>query len=238
MPGQKHIIQIAGIIDFQEAEMLLKAGVTHLGFPFRLDVHQEDLSEADAARIIRDLKISDRAVLITYLKRSAEIIKLAEYLGCKYVQLHGSVDIEQLSDLKSGRPNLNIWKSLVIRKNNFDQLIKSVHCYNPYVDAFITDTYDPVSGASGATGKTHDWEISKKLVELSRKPVILAGGLNPGNVQEAILKVRPFGVDAHTGLEDAQGRKDFDKVQSFVANATFIFQPKMINSITPAKRVI
>jgi phosphoribosylanthranilate isomerase len=54
---------------------------------------------------------------------------------------------------------------------------------------FITDTFDPSTGASGATGKTHDWDISKSLVQLSPKPVILAGGLNAENVYEAILHV-------------------------------------------------
>jgi phosphoribosylanthranilate isomerase len=87
------------------------------------------------------------------------------------------------------------------------------------VDAFITDTFDPATGASGATGKTHDWQISRRLVEISPQPVILAGGLTPDNVREAILAVQPAGVDCHTGVEDASGRKDADKVRRFVAEA-------------------
>ncbi len=75
------------------------------------------------------------------------------------------------------------------------------------MDAYITDTYDPVTKASGATGKTHNWEISKNLVELSAKPVILAGGLNPENVYDAILKVKPAGVDVHTGIENVIWKK-------------------------------
>jgi hypothetical protein len=53
--------------------------------------------------------------------------------------------------------------------------------------------------ASGATGKTHDWRVSRRLVEVADKPVILAGGLNPENVKRAILEVRPAGVDSHSG---------------------------------------
>ena len=89
----------------------------------------------------------------------------------------------------------------------------------PLVDGFITDTYSPETGASGATGRTHDWAVSRRLVQLSPKPVILAGGLTPANVRQAIAAVRPAGVDVHTGVEDASGRKDRDKVLAFVAEA-------------------
>ena len=89
----------------------------------------------------------------------------------------------------------------------------------PLVDGFITDTYAPETGASGATGRTHDWTVSRGLVQLSPKPVILAGGLTPTNVRQAIAEVRPAGVDVHTGVEDASGRKDRAKVLAFVAES-------------------
>jgi phosphoribosylanthranilate isomerase len=85
------------------------------------------------------------------------------------------------------------------------------------VDAFITDTYDPTTGRSGATGKTHAWGVSRRLVELSPKPVILAGGLTPENVRAAVLAVRPAGVDVHTGVEGPDGRKAPRLVEHFVA---------------------
>lgn len=105
-------------------------------------------------------------------------------------------------------------------------LEKSVVELSPYVDAFITDTFDPDTGASGATGKTHDWEISRRLVELSPKPVILAGGLNPENVAEAIDFVNPAGVDSHTGVENESGRKDADKIRLFMKNSLRAFENK------------
>ena len=94
---------------------------------------------------------------------------------------------------------------------------------SPYVDAFITDTFDPVTGASGATGKTHDWTISRRLVELSTKPVILAGGLTPANVGEATRVVKPAGVDVHTGVEDENSRKNPYLVARFVHEARKAF---------------
>jgi phosphoribosylanthranilate isomerase len=94
---------------------------------------------------------------------------------------------------------------------------------SPLVDAFITDTFDPKTGASGATGKTHDWRVSRRLVEAVDRPVILAGGLTPENVKRAILEVRPAGVDSHTGVEDSSGRKSRDKICKFLSEAQEAF---------------
>jgi len=217
--NSKNIIQIAGIIDEDEAKMVLDAGATHLGFPFRLDFNKEDLSEEYAAEIIKNLKISDKAVLITYLDKSDEIIGLANFLGCKTVQLHGPISLRELEKLRNDAPQLGIWKSLVVKNDNADELTQMVQFLENFVDAFITDTFNPETGASGATGKTHDWRVSKKITELSKKPVIIAGGLNPDNVFDAIIQIKTLGVDVHTGVENPDGKKDLIKVKAFIDEA-------------------
>ena len=217
------IIQIAGIINQQEADMLLDAGVDLLGFPLRLPVNKEDLSEDEAHKIIKRLTDKNRAVLITYLNDADEIIAFCDKLGAGIVQLHGAIEQKDLNIIKRNRPDLKIIKSLVVREDNREQLLRDIERFGDMVDAFITDTFDPESGASGATGKIHDWSISRKLVEQSPKPVILAGGLTPENVSDAIITVRPDGVDAHTGVENDNGRKDADKVRYFVAEARRAF---------------
>ena len=92
--------------------------------------------------------------------------------------------------------------------------------HEPYTDLFILDTINPASGNAGATGLTHDWSISKKIVDSIATPVILAGGLGPDNVAQAIEHVRPFGVDSltKTNLVGANGEllgKDIEKVRRF-----------------------
>lgn len=221
-----YIIQIAGIKDQQEANMIVDAGATHLGFPFRLDVNSEDLKESEAARIIKKLPKPEMAVLITYLDQSQEIAALAEKLGCKTVQLHGEINNQELKKIRTLDSELQIWKSLVIRKDNFAEIQQLMRQTEAFVDAFLTDTWDPVTGASGATGKTHDWKVSQKLTGMTQKPVILAGGLNPGNVAEAIKTVWPAGVDAHTGLEMENGRKDPELVRKFIEKAKEAFWPQ------------
>lgn len=217
------IIQIAGVLDAAEARMLVESGVHRLGFPIGLDVHREDLREDQAAVLIRTLDLGARAWLITYLDDPRSIAALCGRLGCAGVQLHGPIGEARVTELKALQPGLRVVKSLVVRDDNLAELEVRVTDFAPHVDGFITDTFDPVSGASGATGKTHDWDISRRLVELSPRPVILAGGLTPENVARAIEAVRPAGVDAHTGVEDEHGRKDPGRVQAFVTRACEAF---------------
>lgn len=216
---KKGLIQVAGVIDQTEANMLLQASVDWLGFPLRLPVHTEDLSEAAAAEIIRCIPAPAAGVLITYLDRAGAVDRFCKELGAGIVQLHGEIPLAEVQQLKENAPDLFVMKSLVVRGDNLAELSDMAKTYAPFVDAFITDTHDPTTGADGATGKTHDWRISRELVTLSPKPVILAGGLNPGNVQAAIEEVRPAGVDVHTGVEDDSGRKCPKKVTAFVAAA-------------------
>lgn len=217
------LVQIAGVIDRAEAEMLIAEGVDFLGFPLRLTVNKEDLSEEEAAAVIRSFAGRARGVLITYLSRADDIVAFCRQLGVSIVQLHGAIAPAELADLRRLAPDLSVLKSLVVRAGNEAALRQLVADTAPYVDAYITDTFNPATGQEGATGLTHDWSISRRLVELSPRPVVLAGGLRPENVAAAIRAVRPAGVDSHTGVEGPDGRKDPAKVRAFVQNARAAF---------------
>jgi len=221
---EKNLIQIAGVIDAAEAQMLQQCGVRYLGFPLRLPVHREDLAEEEAAAIIKSLAPPVFGVLITYLDEASGIAAFCHALGAGIVQLHGDIDRDELQRLKTLDPNLTVIKSLVVGMRDDKALETMISECSPFVDAFITDTFDPKTGASGATGKTHDWRVSRRLVKLADRPVILAGGLTPKNVKTAILEVRPAGVDSHTGVEDSSGRKSREKVRKFLAEAYEAFE--------------
>ena len=212
-------IHVAGVIDLAEAQMLIDCGIRYLGFPLVLDHHREDLTIDSAAAIVSELGDHATFFLITYLNRAPAIVDLCHALSVDMVQLHGETSLEQIQLLRQKAPNLRIIKSLIVRSNNTSTLIDEVRRYGPSVDSFITDTFDPVTGASGATGRVHDWEISRRLVESSTRPVILAGGLNAANVRRAIHAVRPAGVDVHTGIEHHDGRKCRDLTCRFVEEA-------------------
>ena len=96
----KNIIQIAGIIDKKEAELLINSGIDYLGFPLRLPVNKEDLSEESAAEIISCFPENINGVLITYLNNANKISLFASKLGVKIVQLHGQIELSELQKLK------------------------------------------------------------------------------------------------------------------------------------------
>jgi len=216
-------VQIAGVIDRAEADLLVACGVEWLGFPLRLAFHREDITDADAAAIVRALPSYVRAVLITYLTNADEIAALAASLGVAAVQLHADVSRDEIVQLRERAPRLLVIKSLVVRPYGTDTLDAAARALAPLIDAFLTDTFDPATGATGATGLTHDWSVSARLAAATAKPVILAGGLRPANVAAAIARVRPAAVDAHTGVEGSDGRKRRDLVETFVAEAKRAF---------------
>jgi len=223
-PSFQNFIQVAGVIDQTEADLLLDLGINYLGFPLRLPVNKEDLSEKEAAEIIKSLFPPNYGIVISYSSTAEEVIELCDKVNSKIIQLHGPIHTDELKKLKSLRCDISIIKSLVIRKDNTEKLTSLLKELEPFVDAFITDTFDPTTGASGATGKTHDWEISKNFVEISSKQVILAGGLNPTNVYDAIIQVKPAGVDVHTGVENETGRKDKQLIKHFLSETNRAFK--------------
>ncbi len=199
--------------------MLIDKGVRYIGFPLKLQDGREDLSEEEARFIISTIKPKSQPFLITYQKRAKEISEICEYLGVDIVQLHGQIELSEVQNLKKLSPNLQIIKSLIIKGDNLKELERDINLFSQFTDFFVTDTYDPQTGRTGATGKIHSWDISAEAVRLSPVPVILAGGLTPENVREAIVKVKPAGVDSHTGVEDSNGRKDSKPIKKFVSEA-------------------
>lgn len=218
------LIQVAGVHNLAEALALRAAGVHAMGLPLRLPVNAEDLAEAEAARLVAEVERLPAPPLlpvgITYIADGAEAAAFCRALGLRRLQLHGPVAAAELARLRREMPDLFLIKSLVVRTDgNLPELLDTVRELAPLADAFITDTHDPATGADGATGRTHDWAVSAELARRSPRPVILAGGLNPDNVREAILRVCPAGVDAHTGVEGPDGRKCPDRLRRFVAEA-------------------
>lgn len=223
MSKSKEMIQVAGACSVAEAVMLARCGATHVGLPLRLAVHAPDLADDAARDVVAALSGLAQAVLITYIDAAQEALALCRYLGVAALQLHGPMPLAEVRRLREAAPTLFIIKSLVVGARPEADILADAKAHAPYVDAFLTDTYDPATGATGATGKAHDWAVSERLARALPRPLILAGGLTADNVAEAIMAVRPAGVDAHTGLEDARGAKDEALVRRFVEEARRAF---------------
>ncbi|MDX1554626.1 MAG: phosphoribosylanthranilate isomerase [Xanthomonadales bacterium] len=218
LPGR---IQIAGVIDQAEADLITASGADMLGFPLGLKDGREDLSIDKAAAIVRALPDHVTAVCITYLDKARDVLNLCARLAVPWVQLHGRISAKEVQQLRASDPDLGIIKSLIVRPGA--ELLTDVRTFELLVDAFITDTFDAETGRSGATGKTHDWAISREIVRATDLPVVLAGGLTPDNVAEAIANVRPAAVDAHTGVEGRDGRKLQTRIHNFACAASAAF---------------
>ena len=214
------IIQAAGVLDLDEALMLARCGATHLGFPLGPGVRTPDMDLAGVAEVAGALPEGVAGVAITYLDRAGDVRDLVRAAGLRAVQLHAPVSVVELARLRVQEPDWFIIKSLVVGRGTEEDVLTEMRLASPHVNAFLTDTFDPETGASGATGKPHDWAVSRTLARAGLGPVILAGGLNPDNVARAVRAVRPAGVDAHTGLERADGRKDEEKTALFVSRAS------------------
>ncbi len=210
-------VQIAGVSTLEEAREAERAGADALGFTVRLPTGVHDgLTEAKARSIIAALPPFVSTVCITYVDNAREAVELCRYLGVSTLQLHGAFPTADLRLLRVGLPHLKVIRVVHVGGRN---AIAGAVAMQRQVDALILDTFDVETGQGGATGKVHDWQISRQVVERVRVPVILAGGLTPDNVAEAVRTVRPWAVDVHTGIENPDGTRNLVKLRTFVAAA-------------------
>ena len=216
-------IQVAGVSSLEEALFCHRVGVDALGFTLELPSGLHDgLTKEKAGLIIRDLPQDVLPVVITYLTSASDARRLVREVGAKAIQFHGGMTSEQIEQFRGMCPTIKTIACITVRDRS---ALDQVATYSPQLwDAIILDSYDPVSGKRGATGVTHDWTISAAIVRSTSTPVILAGGLNPNNVAEAIRTVRPAGVDAHTGLETPAGGRDYAKIAGFAQQALHAFR--------------
>jgi phosphoribosylanthranilate isomerase len=155
-----------------------------------------------------------------------EIVSTVEACGLTGVQLHFGAELGLPAKLHERLgPELRILRVIHFREESAAQCAaENAECsLNPHVDAVLVDSR--MTEAAGGTGVPFDWVEARKAIfenAESRKRLIVAGGLTPANVAEAIATLRPWGVDVVSGVEAAPGRKNAAKVREFVARARTI----------------
>lgn len=207
-------VKICGIQNLEEAMMCVDAGADAIGFLIGTTHKAEDTIAAGACRdIVSKLPPLINTVMVTHLTRADDIIPLVHMTKVNTLQLHNELPFYQISVLKKELPFIKIIKCVHVNGNEEACLAKALTAAT-YADAILLDS--KTEDRLGGTGITHDWNISSAVCKLIKKPLILAGGLTPQNVTEAVNKVMPYGIDVNSGVENAAGQKDAEKVKQFI----------------------
>ena len=204
-------VKICGVRTAEDASKCVEAGADAVGMllapsPRRITVER-------AGAIVKGLPPFVTPVIVAMPSSAEEAVEAARKIGPGAIQLQGDEPPEMLAEIKKALPGIRLIKAVHVGSG--DELEKA-RAYEEVADAILLDTMSPGRGGSG---QTHDWSLSKKVAASIKKPVVLAGGLNPSNVAGAVRAVRPFAVDVASGVE-AEGRaKDMRLVKAFIRNA-------------------
>jgi phosphoribosylanthranilate isomerase len=193
-------IKVCGITNLDDARLAVELGADMLGFIF-YPQSRRAITRDTAAQICRQLNVEKVGV---FVNESAPVIQATlDACGLTAIQFHGDEPPSFCRQFAA-----KAIKALRIRDAG------SLAVAAEYdVDALLLDTY--TDSQHGGTGRTFDWQLAVQAKQFGR-PIILSGGLTPENVREAIATVQPYAVDVASGVEQAPGRKDPDKLRRFI----------------------
>jgi phosphoribosylanthranilate isomerase len=176
---------------------------------------QDALSLGDAAKVLERVPPYVGRYAVTHQSDPDRISEIISSLPVDSVQLHDELILSELLEIRRRHPQTRIVKALHVLPGGLEE---DPDQWARHVDAFILDSVDTKHDRIGGTGLVHDWSISAKVVQELRLPVILAGGLNPSNVEAAVEVVRPWAVNVNSGVE-VDGYKSEELVRAFVQGA-------------------
>ena len=199
------IVKICGITNLADGLAAANAGADALGFVF-YEQSPRCLSLEAAASIIRQLPPSVVRVGVFVNAPEGLVLRAIRDCGLNLLQFHGDESPDYC--LQFGLMSM---KAFRVRDA---ESLRPLQAYG--TDAWLLDAYAPEK--PGGTGERFNWDLALEARNLGR-PIILAGGLTPENVAEAIRRVQPYGVDVSSGVEASPGRKDHAKVKAFIQAA-------------------
>ena len=196
-------VKVCGITNYDDATMAVDQCVDALGFNFYPPSPRYIRPEDARAIISRIPPFVTTVGLFVNVARQDEVAETAHNSGIQVIQLHG----DESPEYCRGLADWPLIKALRIGEKGIPGNIDEYP-----VRALLLDAKDDI--LFGGTGKSFDWDLTRSINRT--RPIILAGGLNPGNVREAIRIVQPYGVDVCSGIEMAPGKKDAGKLIEFM----------------------
>ncbi len=203
-------IKICGITKLDQALFITEQGATALGF-ICVPESPRYIKPQQIHDIIKSLNQKINKIGVWVNATEEEIIKIVAETNLTGVQLHGNESPEFCQKLTENLPEVEIIKAFRIK--NIESL-ENINNYSNCVNTFLLDAYHPQ--LFGGTGHTLDWENLRNFK--FNKPWLLAGGLTPNNIQEALKKLNPDGIDLSSGVERLPGDKDLEKVKQLFDN--------------------
>ncbi|WP_067853608.1 phosphoribosylanthranilate isomerase [Nocardia shimofusensis] len=217
--------KICGIRSEEDVRVAVEAGADAIGFISGVTHFSEDALDGDrAAELAARTPPSVTKVLVTHLADASSIVQLADHIGVDAIQVHGLVTEDTVRRVRASARGRKVLRAVhVTGPAAIDSALRAASI----CDGIVLDSR--TGDRLGGTGRTHDWSISARIVRAldgSGCSVILAGGLHPGNVAEAIAAVAPHGIDVNSGVESPTGDKDARACAAFVAAAQRISGPR------------
>lgn len=196
-------VKICGITNWTDARRAIESGADFLGFNF-YPPSPRYIEPAKARRIVRRLPKGVLAVGVFVNEPEVKVLETARRVGLDYLQLHGEESPAQVARLQRALP---VIKALRVKKPFRSAQLSRYR----RASALLLDGFD--RRLRGGTGKTFDWKLARRANARAR--IILAGGLAPENVAEAIRIARPYAVDVSSGVESRPGKKDPARLRGF-----------------------
>lgn len=209
-------IKVCCITNPDDLRLAVAAGADALGLvgPMPSGTGIVDLATAWSLAALAPPTVA--SFLLTSATDPDGLVAEARAVGPSVLQIVDRVPAAAYARLRAALPALRLVQ--VVHVAGFEETLEEARAAAGSCDAVLLDSgsRDGPVARLGGTGRVHDWAVSRRVVEVLDKPVILAGGLRPENVADAIRAVRPFAVDVCTGLR-AGGRLDAARLRAFVA---------------------
>ncbi|QDK82259.1 phosphoribosylanthranilate isomerase [Spirosoma sp. KCTC 42546] len=208
-------VKICCISSLDEAQLAIRLGADALGLVGRMPSGPGVVGDELAAQIVKSTPPPIATFMLTSETNLADIIAHQQRVGANTIQLVDAVPSETYAQLHQALPAIKVVQVIhVIDERNLDEALTAIQ---HGVDALLLDSGNPTLAVKelGGTGRVHNWQVSRQIVEQSSVPVFLAGGLKPENVREAIDTVQPFGLDICSGVR-TNGHLDAHKLEAFM----------------------
>lgn len=206
-------VKVCCIASFDEAQLAVSAGASALGLVSAMPSGPGPIPEELIADIAARVAAPTETFLLTALTDADAIAEQHHRCGTTALQLVDHVPETELIRLRRLAPGVRLVQVIHVQGA---QSVEEARASAPLVDTLLLDSGNPGLAVKelGGTGRVHDWAHSRRICETSVVPVLLAGGLNPGNARAAIEQVRPTGLDVCSGLRTG-GRLDPTKLSAF-----------------------